>query len=58
MCRILLKLDLAWVPRGDNPAADGIFKFFDRDDWGVSMGILNCIDSLWSMYSGLFWKTI
>jgi len=46
-----IRLNVAWVPRGDNTIADEISKYFDRDDWGVSKEFFNFMDSVWGPFT-------
>ena len=46
-----LKLDVEWIPRGDNERADHISRIIDVDDWKIDPALFAYLDALWGPHS-------
>ena len=46
-----IRLEPAWVPREENMYADYISKVVEIDDWQLSPGIFEWLDTLWGPHS-------
>ena len=42
-----IRLEMQWVPRGQNERADYISKYVDTDDWGVTQSFFRKLDLQW-----------
>ena len=42
-----VSIDLQWIPRDLNSAADEISKFIDHDDYTINDMVFNALDGLW-----------
>ena len=51
MFRNNINLEVQWVPRQQNKSADGISKYFDKEDWGVSDEFFQFMNQMWGPYS-------
>jgi hypothetical protein len=46
-----IKLDMEWIPRGENEKADQVSRIVDHDDWGISTEFFQCIESKWGPHT-------
>ena len=42
-----VSIDMQWIPRNLNSAADDISKFIDHDDYTINDTVFNALDDLW-----------
>ena len=42
-----INIDMQWIPRDLNSAADDISKFIDKDDYMINDTVFNALDDLW-----------
>ena len=40
-------IDIEWIPRTENEAADYLSKIVDFDDWNVEESYFRAVDSVW-----------
>jgi len=46
-----INIDMQWIPRDLNSAADDISKFIDYDDYMINDAVFNALDGLWSPHT-------
>ena len=46
-----VRLEMEWIPRGQNETADYISRIVDVDDWQISPAIFQRFDSLWAPHT-------
>ena len=46
-----IKLEMAWIPRGENEIADYLSRLVDYDDWQVDPTLFRWLDNMWGPFS-------
>ena len=46
-----VSIDMEWIPRDLNSAADDISKFIDQDDYAINDTVFNALDDLWGPHT-------
>lgn len=46
-----VSIDMQWIPRDLNSAADDISKFIDHDDYTINDTVFNAVDDLWGPHT-------
>ena len=46
-----VSIDMQWIPRDLNSAADDISKFSDHDDYTINDTVFNALDDLWGPHT-------
>lgn len=46
-----VSIDMQWIPRDINSAADDISKFIDHDDYTINDTVCNALDDLWDPHT-------
>ena len=49
--RFSIRLEMEWIPRGENEQADFISRIIDFDDWKIDPHLFEYFDSLWGPHS-------
>ena len=42
-----ISIEMEWIPRNQNEQADYLSRFYDPDDWGLSLVSFRTIDEVW-----------
>ena len=55
-----ISIEMEWIPRNQNEQADYLSRFYDPDDWGLSLVSFRTIDEVWGPHilwidSLIFW---
>ena len=46
-----IKLEMAWIPRGENEIADYLSRLVDYDDWQVDPTLFRWLDNMWGPFT-------